>query len=126
MGGHLVEAEGLEVVMCEIEDRSAGSFVDAAALHADETVFDDIEQPYAVLAAEFIEGEDDVLCAHFLAVEGGRDAFFKIECDICGLIGSVHRGDPHFKEAGLFVLRLVSGILKIKSFMRKMPQVFVF
>ena len=124
MGGHLVEAEGLEVVMCEIEDRSAGSFVDAAALH--ETVFDDIEQPYAVLATEFIEGEDDVLCAHFLAVEGGRNAFFKIEGDICGLIGSIHRGDTHFKEAGLFVLRLVSGILKIKSFVRKMPQVFVF
>ncbi len=38
-----------------VQDGTAGSLIDAAALHADQTVLNDIQQADAVLAAELVQ-----------------------------------------------------------------------
>ena len=79
-----------------VENRAAGGLVDAAAFDADETVFHNVQQADAVRAADFVEGEDDVLRAHLLAVEGDGNALFKPDGDIGGLVRRKLRADAHF------------------------------
>jgi hypothetical protein len=50
-----VHGEGLDRAVRGVEDGAAGGLVDAAALHADEAVLDEIDAADAVLAAEFVE-----------------------------------------------------------------------
>ena len=111
--------------MREIEDRAAGRLIHAAALHADKAVLHDVEQTDAVGTADLIQCEDDVLCAHLLAVQRNRLALDKVERDIGRLVGCVDRGDAHLEEAGLLILRLVARILEVKSLMREMPHVLI-
>src|SRR5947207_11839969 len=50
-----VEAEALDATMRRQQDRATRSLVDAARLHADKAVLDEIEAADAMLAAELIE-----------------------------------------------------------------------
>ena len=74
-----VEAELLELLMCRAEDCAARSLIDAAGLHADDTVLDDIDNADAVLTAEHVELTDDLRDLHGLAVQCLRDAL--LECE---------------------------------------------
>ena len=45
--------------MCCVQDRAARCLINAAALHADQTVLDDVEDADAVLAAELVQLLDE-------------------------------------------------------------------
>src|SRR3546814_17262228 len=55
VGGAAIERQLLDAAMRARVDRAAGGFVHPARLHADETVFDQIEPAEAVLTAELGE-----------------------------------------------------------------------
>ena len=125
MHGQLVQAQGLKNGMGLVEDGAAGRLIHAAALHAHETVLDDIEDADAVGAADLVELENDVLGAHLFAVEGNRDALVKLEFHIGGLVGCIQGRNAHFQEAGLLVLRLIACVFQVQTFMGQMPEVLV-
>ena len=111
--------------MCGIEDRAARGLVHAAALHADQTVLHDVQQADAIGAADLIQLVNDLLRAHFLPVERHRHALFKVQGHIGRAVRRLNRRDAHLKEAGLFILRLVAGVLQIQTLVRKVPEVLV-
>ncbi len=53
--------EGFEVAVGGEQDGAAGGFVDAAGLHADEAVLDDVHAADAVAAAEQVEDAHDAV-----------------------------------------------------------------
>src|ERR1700679_176994 len=55
MGGAAVERDALDAAMGGVEDGAAGRLIDAARLHADEAVLDEIDPADAVLAAQHVE-----------------------------------------------------------------------
>ena len=55
--------------MGRVEDRHAGGFVHAAALHADEAVLDHVDPADAVAAADLVQRLDDLQRAELLAVD---------------------------------------------------------
>jgi len=50
-----VEGDALDAAMGAVQDGAAGRLVDAARLHADEAVLDEVEAADAVLAAQLVE-----------------------------------------------------------------------
>ncbi len=50
-----VEAEGLEGLVCLVEDAAAGGFIHAPALHSDQPVFHHVREADAVLSAEPVQ-----------------------------------------------------------------------
>ena len=50
-----VQRELLQLQMGGVERGDAGRLVDAAALHADEAVLDDVDPTHAVAAGDFVE-----------------------------------------------------------------------
>ena len=58
--GVLIKRYGLKVIMRGIKNGTARSFVNAATLHANEAIFDNIKDAYAVLAAKLVELADDI------------------------------------------------------------------
>ena len=81
------------------KDRSARSFIDAAALHAYDTVLHDIDDPDTILSAQFIEGTDDIRDLHGLAVDSLRNTFLEGHGHISDFIRSCLRSDGENKEA---------------------------
>ena len=77
MVGVPVEADFLQLVVGVIQNGSAGSFINAAALHAYQPVFHHIGDADAIGAAQLIELFHDGNAIHFLAVDGGWNAFSK-------------------------------------------------
>ena len=55
MGGAAIERDGFDGAMAAKHDGTARRLVHSPRLHADETIFDEIEPPDAVGAAEFVE-----------------------------------------------------------------------
>jgi len=51
-----IHRQRFHLAVAEVEDRAAGGLVDAAALHADEPVFDEVDPADAVFAAELVSG----------------------------------------------------------------------
>ena len=111
--------------MREIEDRAARRLINAVILHADEPVFDDIQNADAVLAAELVELADDVGNLHLLAVDRHGDARLKADGNRRGRVGRLIGGHTHFKEQRLVKIRLVRGILKIKALVAQVPEVLI-
>ena len=111
--------------MCSVKDSSAGCFINASGLHTNETVLNQVNKTDAVLAAELIEGGNQLNTVHFLAVNSGGDTLFKVDSYICSLIGSLFGRYAQLKEAFLVVLRLVCGILKVKTLVGKVPDVLI-
>jgi hypothetical protein len=125
VGGHLVQAHRLQILVGLVEDGAARRLVHAAALHAHQPVFHDVQQADAVFAAQLVELVDYLLGAHLLAVHGRGHALFKLQLHICGLVRSVQRRDAHLQKARLLVLWLVARILKIQALVGEVPQVLV-
>ena len=123
--GHLVEAERLKVFVSGVEDGSARRLVYAAALHADEPVLHDVQKADAVFAAQLVELENDILRAHFDAVQRYGDACLEVEGDIGRRVRRVDGGDAHLEEALLLVLRLVARILEVETLVAEVPEVLV-
>ena len=123
--GLFVQAQRLQILVRGVDDGPARRLVHAAALHADEPVFHDVQQADAVGPADLVELEDDVLDAHGLAVEGRGHALLEIERDICRRIRRVQRGDAHLQEAGLFIERLVARVLQVEALVAQVPEVLV-
>ncbi len=119
----LVEAEGLEHLVGRVEDGAAGGLIDAARLHADEPVLEQIDNADAVRAADLIELFDEGHTVHLDAVEAHRHALFKAEGDIGRLVGRLHRRDAHLED--LVELRLVCRILEVEALVAQMPEVLV-
>ena len=80
------------------EDGSAGSLIDAAGLHADDTVLDDVDDADAVLAAQLVELADDIGYGHGLAVQGLGNTRLEGQGDVGDLIGSLHGSLAQDKE----------------------------
>ena len=72
-------------------DLAAGGFVHAAALHADEAVFDQVKAADAVLAAQLVESGQQRGGAHRLAIERNAVALLEIDRDIFGRVGRFFR-----------------------------------
>ena len=64
--------------MCLHQDRSAGSLINAAGFHADNTVLYDIDDADAVLCAQLVQSADDVGNLHLYTVDALRNAFSKV------------------------------------------------
>ena len=111
--------------MCKIQDSSARGLIYAAVLHADQSVLYDVDDADSVGSADLIELLDDLGSFHLLTVEGNRCARLESEGDVCRLIRCLQWGNSHLEEAFLLILRLVSRILKVKSFMAEVPEVLV-
>ncbi len=81
------------MLVCLHQDRSAGSLINAAGLHANDTVFYDINDADAVPAAQFVLLADDVGNLHLLAVDGGRNTFLEGHGHILALLRSFFPGE---------------------------------
>ena len=79
MRSHLVQGNGLQILMRFIKDRSAGCFVDAPALHADQSVLNEVQKTDAVSSADLIQFQDDLLCAHLFTVQRTGNALFEVQ-----------------------------------------------
>ena len=74
--------------MCCIQDRTARSLINTAALHANQTVLNDIEDTDAVLAAQLVQLLDQGNGLELLAVNCGRNALLEVDGNICLLYTS--------------------------------------
>ena len=108
-----------------VKDSASGGFINAAALHTYKTVFYNVEKSYTVLAAKLIKGRNKLYSSHFLAVNRCRNALFKMNGNIGGLIGRHFGGNAHLKEAFLIILGLVLGVLKVKTLVGQVPDVLI-
>src|SRR3546814_1141512 len=106
-------------------DRAAGGFVHPARLHADETVFDQIEPADAVLAAEIVERREQRGGRHRPAVQGNAVAPFEIDRDDLGLVGRVLGIDgARIDVIGHFLPRSEEHTSELQSLMRISYAVF--
>ena len=125
MEGLLVERDGLEYVVSLVEDSSGGSLVYAAALHADETVLNYVEQSDSVLSAELVQLLNESYRVALNSVNRDRNTLFKMNRHICGLVGSLFGRYAEFEEAFLVVVRLVRRRLEVETLVRQVPDVLV-
>ena len=86
--GITVEDQLFQLLMCLHQDRSAGSLINAAGFHANNTVLYDIDDADAVLCAQLVQSADDVGNLHLYTVYALRNAFFKGHGNIFCLVGS--------------------------------------
>ena len=105
------------------EDRAARRLIHATALHADNTVFDDIDDADAILSAELVECKKNLLYRHLLSVQRNRHTFFPINAYIGLLIRSLFRCDR--KKQHMIIVRCSRRILKLQTFMGKMHDITV-
>ncbi len=75
------------------QDGAARRFVDPARLHADETVFHQVEAADAVAAAELVEFREQRRGRELLAVNCDRVAALEIHRDVFGRVGRVFGAD---------------------------------
>ena len=106
-----------------VQDRSAGGFVNAAALHAHQTVFHDIDNADAVLAAQLVQLQYQRNRVHLFAVDRDGHALFKIDGNVFRLIGRFLRTYAHLHIA--LVFRLLRGILQLQTLVRKVPHILI-
>ena len=123
--GHLVQADAFQVFVGLVEDGAARGLVDAAALHADQTVFHDVQQADAVLPAQLVELQDDLLGGEGFAVQLDGYALLKVQGDVGRFVRGLQGGNAHLQEAGLFVLGLVAGVLQVEALVAQVPEVLV-
>jgi hypothetical protein len=119
-----VHGEAFDLAMANVKDGTAGGFVDAAAFHADEAVFDHVDAADAVATAEAVEQLHDaeggvegvaVLLSDRGDAEGGGEfgefgvleadgvAFFEEDFDVFGFVRGVFGGngeDVHVTHFG--------------------------
>ena len=107
MRGAAVERDQLDGAMRREQDRAARRLVDAARLHADEAVLDQVEPADAICPTQFIEPRQDRRRRQCLAVDAHRVALGKADAHFRGLIGRVHRRERAHIDARRRRLRRV-------------------
>ena len=113
--GLLVQRDGFQNIVRLVQDGTAGGLIDAAALHADETVLDDVQQADAVGAAQLVQVLDQLDALHLLAVHSGGDALLKVDGDVGRGVGGLLGGNAQLQEARLIVLRLQGRLLEVEA-----------
>ena len=68
--------------MGAVDDGAGGGLVDAAALHADQAILDQVYAPDGVLAAQPVQRLENLYCAHVLPVQAGWRALFKTDFNV--------------------------------------------
>ena len=111
--------------MRKVKDAPARRLVNAAVLHADQAVLDDVGNADAVLASGLVQLPDDVRRLHLLAVERRRRAGLEVDADVFRRVRGLHRRNAHLEEPRLVVLRLVGGIFEIEALVAQVPQVLI-
>ena len=76
-----------------------------------------------MLAAQLVQGTDDIGDLHLLAVHGSGNTFFKGHGHIFALIGSLL--GSHTKYQQMLVVGLVAGIFQLQTFVADVPDVTV-
>src|SRR5258708_528499 len=89
MRGAAIEGDALDAAMRGVQDGAAWRLVDAARLHADEAVLDEIEPTDAVLAAELVEPSEEARGRQCLAVHRDRVAARESDLDVFRRVGCV-------------------------------------
>ena len=107
--------------MCLHEDRKARGLIDATALHADDTVLDDVDDTDPVLTTELVELEDDLLHCHLLSIQLDRNTVLPLDLDIRIMIRCLLR--CHRQHQHMIVVRLLRRILQLEALMRDMHEV---
>ena len=109
--------------MSSHEDGAARSFVYAAGFHADDAVFDYVDNAYTVCAAQFIELGYNLAHFHLFAVKRNGDAFFEFDRNFRFLVGSLFR--RHAEHEQMIVIGRVGGILEFQPFVTDVPYIAV-
>ena len=120
-----IQAKRFKIRMCRIENFPTGRFIYAATLHADKSVFHNVQKPDTVLAAYLVERKNNLFRTHLFIVQGNRTTLFKFERDIRRFVGRLQGRYPHFQEAFLFILRLVARVFQIQALVAQMPKVLI-
>ena len=115
-----VEAEVFQFSVSIHDDGTARIFIDATTLHADQPVFDDIDDADAVAGTDFIEGCNEFDSAQLLTVDGNRDTLFKVDLDVFRSIRSLFRC---LRDHVDHVFRCIGRIFQVIPFMAQMPNV---
>jgi len=121
--GVTVDAEQFELAMRRIHQGTAGCFIDTARLHANQAVFNQIDNTDPVGAADFVQALQKLDRSQRYAVDFDRDAFFKFDFDISRLVRGVFRGDTQFEN--LLILRFIGRAFEVHALMAQVPEVLV-
>lgn len=147
--GFAVHGDGFDVAVSSQQDGAAGGFVDAAALHADEAVFDDVDTADAVEATEVVEDEHDaqrvkqgvavfftgdvLLGSNFgndvgqtFGLQSDDVSLFKEALEVLGGIGSVFGGIGENVHGTVFFLGgVIPGVFQDAGFVGDVKQVAI-
>ena len=121
--GIAVEHQGFQAPLCLEQNCDAGNLVNAARLHADDAVFDDVKDADAVLAADFVQLAEQIGELHALAVKAHRHAFLKADAKQGLGVGRLLRRDAEpekFLKHGL-----LRGIFEFQTLVGAVPEVSV-
>src|SRR5215213_10537032 len=112
----------LQLAMGGRQNRAARSLVDAAALHADQTVLQQVDAADAMLAADLVERFYKLQKSESLPVDAGRPAFFEANNDVGGSVRRLLGRDSQ----GVGILgRLMPRVFERAALVRKVPKVAV-
>src|SRR6185312_5808574 len=81
-----IQGDALDAAMRRMEDGAAGRLVDAARLHADEAVLDQVEAADAVPAAELVEPRQQLRRRQRHAIDRDGVAALELDLDVFGLV----------------------------------------
>src|SRR4026209_2061220 len=77
-----IERDRVERAMRGLQNRHARRFVNAARLHADETILDDVDTPDAVLTAELVPRLEQRHRIELLSIDRDRLAFVERDLEV--------------------------------------------
>ena len=109
--------------MSLVKERATRSFINTAALEADEAVFDDVQKTASVLATDFVQEFEEFDSAHLLAVDSNRIALFEGDRHVISLVRSLFISCGVLEE---FVLVFLFREFQDATFVREVPEVAVF
>ena len=117
-----VEGERLQRAVGDVQDRAAGRLVDAARLHADVAVLDQVDSADAVAPADVVEpGEQDGR-RRALAVDANGVAGLEVDLDVLGPVGSLLGRDAEEEHV---LVRLAPRVLQDAALVADVQQVTV-
>ena len=107
----------------KIKYRSTRSLIDTAALHSYTAVFANIYKTDSVSSADYVKFVQKIKGIHLFSVQTYRNSFFKIDYYVLTFIRGFFRNRCIFKH--VLVVRLIFCFFKLKTFVRKMPYIFI-
>ncbi len=83
--------------MCVVQDRHARRFVNATALHANETILDHVDAANSIASTDLIQRLNSFERCDLLAVDRNRNSCLERDGDFLTLVRSVLWRDAHAK-----------------------------